>query len=135
MTTPATAVVAGRLSDFREGEPRLVSTGKGQLAVVVWRGDVYAFRSLCPHQQGPISQGRVRLPLTSESAGGIGLDDRPVVVCPWHRWEYDLDSGQSIRRSGYRIRTHQAWVDGDMVMVDTRARRTPARRPDDGARP
>lgn len=120
-TTP---VVAGRLGDFREGVPRLVTgDATGSTAVVLWKGEVYAFRSLCPHQQGPIFAGCVRAPLTSERTGHAELDDdRPVIVCPWHRWEYDLDTGRSIRRAGFRVRTYPAWLEGDLVMVDTRAK-------------
>lgn len=115
--------VVGKAADFREGVPSLVTTDRTDpVAVVLWEGNVYAFRGLCPHQQGPISAGHVRLPLTGKHSGQVELDaDKPVIVCPWHRWEYELETGRGIRRSGFRVRTYRAWLEGDLVMVDTGA--------------
>lgn len=120
----STTVVAGNVAEFREGVPHLVTTdGSGPVAVVLWQGNVYAFRGVCPHQQGPISAGHVRLPLTSEHSGQADLDaDKPVIVCPWHRWEYELETGRGIRRAGFRIRTYRAWLERDLVMVDMGSR-------------
>lgn len=124
MSGSKSPIVAGRLGDFVEGVPRLVTGDEtGSTAVVRWKGEFYAFRSVCPHQQGPIFAGCVRSPLTSERTGQAELDyDHPVVVCPWHRWEYDLATGRSIRRPGFRVRTYRAWLEGDLVMVGTRAK-------------
>jgi len=43
------------------------------------------------------------------------------VVCPWHRWEYRVDTGVCVRNSRYRVRTYRAWVSDGRVMVDLKS--------------
>jgi len=41
---------------------------------------VYAFRNVCPHQNGPVVEGK--------------LDpEAKKLICPWHGWEFDLEGG------------------------------------------
>jgi hypothetical protein len=48
--------------------------------------------------------------------------DRVVIVCPWHRWEFDPTTGGSIA-GRLRAKTYRVVVDGTRVMLDAPARR------------
>jgi 3-phenylpropionate/trans-cinnamate dioxygenase ferredoxin subunit len=60
-------------------------------------GRYFAFRNRCPHLGGPLCGGKVLdLVISSEGPGDIRLEPTsPMLVCPWHGWEFDLSSGQS----------------------------------------
>jgi nitrite reductase (NADH) small subunit len=48
-----------------------------------------------------------------------GKHDR-VIRCPWHGWEFDLESGRSLlepRRTG--LRTYRVSVEAGLVVVHT----------------
>ena len=63
-----------------EARPQVVDVRGETYLVCVAAGEVYAYRNVCPHQGGPVAEGRV------------DTGDRRV-VCPWHGWEFDLDGG------------------------------------------
>lgn len=48
--------------------------------------------AVCPHNQGPLEQGWVR--------------DGRLVVCPWHWYRFDVDSGECETTPQYRLATY-----------------------------
>jgi nitrite reductase/ring-hydroxylating ferredoxin subunit len=50
-----------------------------EILVVESEGGVSAYSGICPHLAGPLLEGEIR-------------DGH--VVCPWHRYAYDLESGE-----------------------------------------
>jgi nitrite reductase/ring-hydroxylating ferredoxin subunit len=46
----------------------------------------------CPHNRGPLAQGWVR--------------DGSTLVCPWHWYRFDLDTGTCATNPDYRLRTY-----------------------------
>jgi nitrite reductase/ring-hydroxylating ferredoxin subunit len=48
--------------------------------------------AVCPHNRGPLAQGWVR--------------DGTTLVCPWHWYRFDLDSGACATNPDYRLRTY-----------------------------
>jgi len=54
------------------------------LAIFRDRGQLFAIDAMCAHQGGPLADGTV--------ANGC-------VTCPWHGWQYELESGiQTVNR-------------------------------------
>lgn len=85
-----------------DGRAALGRDGIHPIAVVRWKGQLYAFRNRCPHAGGPLSAGDVR--------GG-------EVTCPRHGWAFRLVDGAcplhplySLRR--YEVRVTEGWVEG-----------------------
>jgi nitrite reductase/ring-hydroxylating ferredoxin subunit len=58
-------------------------------------GKWHAIDGRCPHAGGPLADGH--------------LDEEGHVVCPWHRFAYDLKSGQS-DSGGYYVNTYPVRV-------------------------
>jgi nitrite reductase/ring-hydroxylating ferredoxin subunit len=86
----------GPVTNFPEGEQRLVEVDGRSIGVFNVRGRLFALRNKCPHQGGPLCAGRVIARLESDRPGDYRYDDDQYLVeCPWHGWEFDLANGQS----------------------------------------
>lgn len=82
-------------------------------------GRPYALRNACPHQGGPLCAGTV---------GGTMLPSDPhryvygrhdqVIRCPWHGWEFDIETGVSLFDPGRRVRSYPVTVEEGVLSVD-----------------
>jgi nitrite reductase (NADH) small subunit len=95
-------------------------TVKGiEIAVFNLDGDFYAISNRCAHQRAPLHKAGDRKinaeDTWTEKRGGVNVEDC-TVSCPWHLWEWDLESGVH-EASGKRIGTFDCVVDGEDVLV------------------
>ena len=88
----------GALANFAEGKPERVTASDRALLVVRRGHAVYALRNPCLHQGARLSDGH----LTGHVPACVPGDDirmertGGVVVCPWHGWEFDVQTGRSL---------------------------------------
>jgi nitrite reductase (NADH) small subunit len=113
-------VDVGGENEFEEGAVRLVEVGRRSIGIVRWRGAVHALRNLCPHQGGPACRGLLRPLLKPDSAiGGIALDEeRLVLSCPWHGWEFDVVTGQSLWDDTCKLGKYRVAVESGRVLIE-----------------
>ena len=82
-------------------------------------GRLFAILDRCLHQGAPLSKGR--LGFSSEKSRLIGEyfvePDETVLRCPWHGYEYDLESGATLAPPCRALRTFAAWENDDYVYV------------------
>lgn len=59
-------------------------------------GEYSAVRNVCPHQNGPLGEGKV---------------EDGCVYCPWHGWQFDLETGEHVHGKAtaemYEIKTEE----------------------------
>jgi nitrite reductase/ring-hydroxylating ferredoxin subunit len=111
----------GSEDSFDDGVVKLARVGAHEVGVVRWDGRFYAIRNICPHQFGPVCNGHVRPLLVASGTGPRDLScdaSRPVITCPWHGWEFYVDSGSAVWNPGYRVRTYGVQVSGGRVYVN-----------------
>ncbi len=70
---------------FEEGEGKPFHVNGTHLAVFRYQDKYYAVDNRCPHMGYPMSEGSVR---------------DGVLICHWHHWEFDLNSGGCFLSSG-----------------------------------
>ena len=89
--------VVASVADMPPGSRRIVTIEGRSVGILNVGGRFYALRNACPHQGAPLCLGRV-LPLaTAERPFAIELDsEHSIVKCPWHGWEFALDTGRSV---------------------------------------
>jgi 3-phenylpropionate/trans-cinnamate dioxygenase ferredoxin subunit len=59
-------------------------------------GEFFALRNRCPHQGGPLCEGRVWGALEAERPGEFRYSrGGEILACIWHGWEFDIRTGQS----------------------------------------
>lgn len=93
-----------RLDEMADGDIRKVESGSRSFAVVRNDGQVYALQNRCAHKGAPIGDGIV-------SAA------RNEIICPWHRFRFDLATGRCATNAEVVIRTVPVTVvDGDVVL-------------------
>lgn len=113
----ATSVNVGRLEDLedlRDGSFLHVRAGGREIGIVRWGDEVFAVRNVCPHVAGPVCTSvRLHLRAAAPELIPVADPDRPVVICAWHRWEYDLRTGESVCNPKLRVKTYPVDVRAD----------------------
>jgi nitrite reductase/ring-hydroxylating ferredoxin subunit len=122
--SPAARAVArgeciGHVSQFPLDEVRLVTVGHTEVGVVRTASGIYGMRNRCPHMGAPICAGDVVG--TFEPSAPDEFDyhpERPAVRCPWHRWEWSLETGTAIGKTTKgRLKLYRVEVVDDRVYV------------------
>lgn len=98
-------VPAGRADEIKTGEAKVVQVNGKAVAVFHVADKFYAISNLCPHEGGPLSEGRVK-----------GC----VVRCPWHDLSFDLRTGQGTEGGGYCVASYEVRVEGPAVYIGGR---------------
>jgi nitrite reductase/ring-hydroxylating ferredoxin subunit len=89
-------VVVAPVSEFPPGERRIVQAGSRSIGVFRVGDRFYGIRNRCPHQGGPLCRGHLLADATADAPGSPRILTNPLrIACPWHGWEYDLETGQS----------------------------------------
>ena len=85
----------------------------GQAAEVVANGRIFAvfnvdgqFRvidGICPHAGGPLGKGMLR---------------GHIVTCPWHGWQFNVESGHHCLNQRLCQKTYDSRVENNQVVID-----------------
>jgi nitrite reductase/ring-hydroxylating ferredoxin subunit len=93
----------GRAEDVPPGGRRIVEVGGVKVGVFNLGDRFVAYRNHCPHQGAPVCLGRVGGTTVPSEPGEYVYGRRGrVLVCPWHGWEFDLETGDAL--IGHRVR-------------------------------
>ena len=90
------------INDLPVGCVKSVRAGGETIALYRTANGFFASESRCPHRGGPLSDGDV-----------IGDE----IVCPWHLWGFNLESGLCPGNSDICITTHEVKIEGDRILV------------------
>ncbi len=67
------------VTEIPPGHARAYIVGDREVAVFNVDGAYHAIENGCPHQGGPLAEGRL---------------DGAIVTCPWHAWCFDVTDGK-----------------------------------------
>ena len=85
------------------GQAREFPCGDKVLCIANVNGTISAMDNVCLHRGGPLGQGVI-------------LDGK--VVCPWHGWEWDPQTGQAVHNPNARITIYPLKIENGDVMVE-----------------
>lgn len=92
MTKYAVATVA----EIPVGHRKIVEVAGRTIGVFNVKGEYFALRNTCPHQGGPMCEGRITGFLYGDRPGELTYTKQGEILrCPWHGWEFDIRTGQS----------------------------------------
>lgn len=86
----------------RAGEVTEVDAGGVPICLANVDGHLHAMDNLCPHRQGPLGQGWV---------------EGNAVLCPWHAWAFDVDTGQAAEPERAQVRIFPIRDDEDQIWI------------------
>ena len=116
-------------TELSPGRWLIVDIDGRSIGVLSVAGRLYAIRNRCPHQGAELCAGTVGG--TMVPSGPLdyeyGLEGQ-VLRCPWHGWEFDMETGKSVfDPDNVRVRTYPVTVeDGSIVIeISGRGRSTP----------
>ncbi|HEY7968010.1 MAG TPA: Rieske 2Fe-2S domain-containing protein [Solirubrobacteraceae bacterium] len=112
-------VVVAPLEDFPPDTRKLVRVGGREIGVFRVGDSFYAVRNRCPHQGAPLCIGRVFSRIVSAQPGEFELaGGPPLLVCPWHGWQYDVATGQSYSPGDPRVKSYGVSVESGSELVE-----------------
>jgi 3-phenylpropionate/trans-cinnamate dioxygenase ferredoxin component len=97
----ANFVKAAAAADVKPGTATCVEVNGKPIALFNVDGTFYATDNTCAHLGGPLGEGEL---------------EGTVITCPWHNWQYDVRTGESIT-DDLKVDTYQVKVEGGDVLV------------------
>jgi nitrite reductase (NADH) small subunit len=85
-----------------DNEAKEFTVGDRVVCVANVNGTISAMDNVCLHRGGPLGQGMVE--------GG-------KVVCPWHGWQWDPQSGQAVHNAGAKVAVYPIKIENGEVMI------------------
>jgi nitrite reductase/ring-hydroxylating ferredoxin subunit len=102
-----------------EREGRIVARIGGRAIGVVLApdGTPRALRNRCPHHGAPLCLGVVQERVAADLVGSYRLTGEPILRCPWHGWEFDLESGRCVEEPSLRVAVYPVKVEDGRIFV------------------
>jgi len=112
--------------EFDAGERRIVTLDGFSVGVFNVEGEYYAMKNDCPHQRAPLCEGKLGGTTESDTPGEYDwVRPGQVVRCPWHGWEFDVTTGESVfNPHKVKAKTFEARVEpseGEAAASDSKA--------------
>ena len=88
--------------DVKAGHGIVAEVNGKTLAIFNVDGQFRAIDNTCLHRGGPLGEGEV---------------EGNVVTCPWHGWQYNLETGVCVNNPAAKVECYQVKVEGEDVKV------------------
>lgn len=110
-----------------DGESVVINVGAIEVGVFRIGNEYRAWRNVCPHAAAPVCLGRVEKMMLTSDVYEYRLDENQLVLrCPWHGWEYDMDTGEHLTNKKIKLKRYPIVerADGIYVVMPNRIRAT-----------
>lgn len=110
-------------SELDDGERLLIELEGREIAVFNVDGEYVAYTNWCVHQAGPVCEGTLTGTWKAEydaERQEVDLEwcnEDEILSCPWHGWEYDVTTGESLSSAKQLPRHHVRVEDDDIVVT------------------
>ncbi len=112
--------VVARAEEIPPGGRKIVRVvGRGEIGIFNVDGAFYALKNTCAHQGSRVCLGKiVGTALPSDVYEYRYGREGEILRCPWHEWEYDIKTGESVFDPKVRVTTYPVEVvDGDVTLL------------------
>ena len=86
-----------------EGEVLETEVEGRSICLARHQGDLAALDNVCPHRQGPLGQGWI---------------EGNAVLCPWHSWAFNLQTGIADPPERARVDVFSLRIEEECVLID-----------------
>ena len=98
-------VKVAKTSEMNDREVKAVELEGNSIAMVNADGKVYAIDAVCPHQEGPLGEGRLE-------------EGAAVVTCPWHGWQFDMTIGRCLTGPDVEQKQFKVKIEGEDILIE-----------------
>jgi nitrite reductase/ring-hydroxylating ferredoxin subunit len=95
-------ITIARTGEMEPGKSRVVEVKGKSIAVFNIDGTLFAIDNVCLHMGGPVGEGTL---------------SGSVVTCPWHGWQYNVETGVKITDPEQKLQTYEVKVEGDEIKI------------------
>ncbi len=116
-----TRYIVAEAAEIPPGGRKIVEVGGRSLGVFNLGGEYFALRNRCPHQGGPLCEGKTFGLIEANVPGEITYSRRgEILTCAWHGWEFDIRTGRSwCAPERLRVRRYDVSVEPGAHLVTT----------------
>jgi len=104
--------VVATTSEIPPGTRKRVTVRGRAIGIFNLNGEFFGLFDRCPHQGGSLCGGLVTGLVEADEPGSYTYTRRGEILrCPWHGWEFDIRTGQSVTDpDGIRTRSYPVEV-------------------------
>ena len=110
----------GSVREVRSLACRVVTIRGRDIGIIAVEDRFVAVTNKCPHRGAPLCEGTIGGTFLPSSPGELvyGMDKR-ILRCPWHGWEFDVDTGRSLfQPDDVRVKVYRVHVEDDDVFLE-----------------
>ncbi len=108
------------IDEFRENNRVLVDIKGREIGIFKTHKGFYAVGNYCVHQGGPLCEGKVSGAVTADEDFELEYTkEDEVISCPWHAWEFDIETGEHLAQTGHKVPTYDVEVEDGKVYLRT----------------
>jgi nitrite reductase/ring-hydroxylating ferredoxin subunit len=99
---------------------RIITEIRGkEIAVFEVDDEYHGILNYCPHQAGPLCEGRVvgDTELGDDGWTWVPAREDEIISCPWHSWKFDIENGECIDDDRYSVPTYDVEVEDGEIYV------------------
>ena len=89
-------------SELASGTSKKIEIEDKEIALFNVDGNFLAIDDTCPHRGGPLSEGFV---------------ETGVLTCPWHGWQFQLETGECITNPSVCQTKYPVKVEGEDILI------------------
>jgi nitrite reductase/ring-hydroxylating ferredoxin subunit len=114
---------AARSDAIPENGRLVLDIGNTTIGVFRVRGQLFAYENTCPHMGGPVCQGLIipavrELVNETQVSTGYAFDESEMrIVCPWHGYEFSIETGSHPAKPSIRLKRVAVEEEGGEVYV------------------
>ena len=108
------------VEELEASTSKLVEVDGREIGIFRVKDRYYAVMNHCPHWGAPICRGRVFGRVVCDDQGSVSYDhDAHTLRCPWHHWEFDLETGKAVAPIPKRLKVYPVRVVDGTIQIDT----------------
>lgn len=88
-------VKVAEVDELEPGDRKHIGIEGREITILNVDGSYYAVENFCPHMGGPVGNGPVQHD-----------EEHDIIMCPFHEWRFDLDSGDVVFPSKKRVMSY-----------------------------
>ncbi len=96
-------VKVASVSEVPLGKAKTINVKGTPIALYNVGGKFYATHNTCLHRGGPLGEGQL---------------EGETITCPWHGWQYNVETGQCSTNPAAKLKTFKVEVKGQDIYVE-----------------